>query len=157
MTVISIEKHKEKKNREMDIREDERADMEDGPSGEEEIKRKLLKRPEADESLDGVAGGPSPSNAKVEERGDREEEEELSWEVRTFDLACLDDFQVFIPDLESSLGPDEKEQFRRDFAALTIKSRTVEKKKETKKLKYRVQDQDDESPELKKQKRIQGK
>ena len=53
------------------------------------------------------------SNAEVEERVNTEEEEdEMSWEVRDFDLACLDDFQVVIPDLESCLGPDEKGQFR---------------------------------------------
>ena len=102
---------------------------------------------------------PGPSNAKVverEEKGDREEREERedgpSWIVWDFDLACLDDFKIFVPDLKSSLDPSQQEQFQRDFAALEKRSK-ADDKKNTEKLKSFDEDRDDEGPQRKKRKK----
>ena len=111
------EKQREKKVRETDGK-DERTGMEGGLSREEEIQRKLLNMPEAEETLNELAGpgpSPGPSNTEVEEM-----EEEQSWEVHSFDPDCLEDFQIVLPGLESSLEPSEQDQYRRDFAALQI-------------------------------------
>ena len=137
----------------------ERGPKEDELSLEEEIKRKKLRKQQKelkeekkprkntdedtrkDEKLCAV---PVPSNPKVVER-----EDSPSWEVWTFDPVCLNDFQVFIPDLQSSLDPSQQEQFKRGFDALEKSSKT-EDKKNLKKLKFLEGDGDDESPELKK-------
>ena len=59
---------------------------------------------------------PGPSNVKLVEREDPEDG--LSWKVWNFDPSYSEDFEIFIPDLESSLDPSQREQFKKDSAAL---------------------------------------
>ena len=98
---------------------------------------------------------PGPSNANVAERKEKVErevmEDGLSWIVWDFDLACLDDFEILIPDLKSSLDPSQQEQFNKDFAALE------NDKKNTEKLKSFDQNRDDEGPQRKKMKKNKEK
>ena len=93
---------------------------------------------------------PGPSNANVVEREEREDGQ--SWIVWDFDLACLDDFKIFVPDLKSSLDPSQQEQFKIDFAALEKRSK-ADDKKNTEKLKSLDEDRDDEGPQRKKRKK----
>ena len=59
---------------------------------------------------------PGPSNVKLVEREDPEDG--LSWKVWNFDPSYSEDFEIFVPDLESSLDPSQREQFKKDSAAL---------------------------------------
>ena len=60
-------------------------------------------------------------------------EAELTWKVWN-DPAGLDDFQIVLTDLESSLGPSELEQFKRSFAEFRGKDEESPKVKKLRKI-----------------------